>query len=101
LLRERKKRSHVIEGQLIAVSNLDEVIRICREAESREAAKEALQKMSVAASVASTGFGRGRLRGAGTARIGRTYEYYMTEAQAEAVVRMQLGQLAQAGARRS
>lgn len=93
LLREAKKRSHVIEGQLIAVSNLDEVIRICREAESREAAKEALQKMSVAAALLQRALGEANFE-ALVREIGRTSEYYMTEAQAEAVVRMQLGQLA-------
>src|SRR5262249_13077094 len=38
LLREAKRRSHILEGQLIAVSSLDEVIRVCREAPSREEA---------------------------------------------------------------
>ena len=35
LLREAKRRGHVLEGQLIAISSLDEVIRICRERRSR------------------------------------------------------------------
>src|SRR5207253_985243 len=35
LLREAKRRSHVLEGQLIAISSLDEVIRICRSSSSR------------------------------------------------------------------
>src|SRR5262249_54762627 len=30
LLREAKRRAHVLEGQLIAISSLDEIIRICR-----------------------------------------------------------------------
>ncbi|MFO0842854.1 MAG: DNA gyrase subunit A [Gemmataceae bacterium] len=38
-LREAKRRSHVLEGQLIAISSLDEVIRVCREAASRDDAK--------------------------------------------------------------
>src|SRR5207249_1475778 len=29
-LREAKKRSHILEGQLIAIASLDEVIQICR-----------------------------------------------------------------------
>jgi DNA gyrase subunit A len=93
LLREAKKRSHVIEGQLIAVSNLDEVIRICREAESREEAKLALQRMTVAAALLQRALGEVNFE-ALVREIGRSDEYYMTEAQAEAVVRMQLGQLA-------
>jgi DNA gyrase subunit A len=93
LLREAKKRSHVIEGQLIAVSSLDEVIRLCREAESREAAKEGLQRMGVAAAVLRRALGEDHYA-ALVREIGEAPEYFMTEAQAEAVVRMQLGQLA-------
>ncbi len=93
LLREAKKRSHVIEGQLIAVSSLDEVIRACREAESREAAKESLQKMGVAAAVLKRALGDDHYT-ALVREIGEAPEYHMTEAQADAVVRMQLGQLA-------
>ena len=51
LMREAKKRGHVLEGQLIAISSLDEVIRICREAPSREEAKHTLQGMPVSAAV--------------------------------------------------
>jgi DNA gyrase subunit A len=93
LSREAKRRSHVIEGQLIAVSNLDEVIRICREAESREAAKEQLQRMTVASALLQRALGDANFE-ALVREIGRSAEYFMTEAQAEAVVRMQLGQLA-------
>src|SRR6516225_2904316 len=35
LLREAKRRTHVLEGQLIAISSLDEVIAICRQSPSR------------------------------------------------------------------
>ena len=35
LLREAKRRGHILEGQLIAISSLDEVIQICRTASSR------------------------------------------------------------------
>ena len=41
LLREAKRRGHVLEGQLIAISSLDEVIRICRTSPSRAEAKVA------------------------------------------------------------
>src|SRR5262249_43427234 len=93
LLREAKKRSHVLEGQLIAVSSLDEVIRICREAASRDEAKLGLQKSAVAAGVLQRARGEANYRALGR-EIGEQAEYHMTEAQSEAVVRMQLGQLA-------
>src|SRR5207302_7264044 len=49
LLREAKRRSHILEGQLIAISSMDEVIRVCREAGSRDEAKTRLQQLPVAA----------------------------------------------------
>src|SRR5205085_776223 len=45
LLREAKRRGHVLEGQLIAISSLDEVIRICRGSPNRTEAKAQLQAM--------------------------------------------------------
>jgi DNA gyrase subunit A len=92
-LREAKKRSHVLEGQLIAVSSLDEVIRTCREAPSREEAKVRLQHMPVAAAVLGRALGEDNFA-ALQQELGVLEVYRMTEAQAEAVVRMQLGQLA-------
>ena len=44
LLREAKRRGHVLEGQLIAISSLDEVIRICRDSPSRAEAKRRLSE---------------------------------------------------------
>jgi DNA gyrase subunit A len=92
-LREALRRSHVLEGQLIAVSSLDEVIQVCRQAASREDAKVQLQAMSVAAAVLSRALGEENFQ-ALQREIGALEVYHMTEAQSEAVVRMQLGQLA-------
>jgi DNA gyrase subunit A len=93
LLREAKRRAHVLEGQLIAISSLDEVIQICRSSASRALAKERLQGLEVAAAVLERALGEDNF--AALAReIGRHPSYHMTEAQAEAVVRLQLGQLA-------
>jgi DNA gyrase subunit A len=93
LAREAKRRGHVLEGQLIAISSLDEVIRICREAPSREEAKRSLQGLPVSAAVLGRALGEEHFA-ALQREIGVQTEYRMTEAQAEAVVRMQLGQLA-------
>jgi DNA gyrase subunit A len=93
LLREAKKRAHVLEGQLIAISSLDEVIQICRTSPSRAESKIRLQKFEVAAAVLERALGAAHFA-ALTKEIGVHASYQMTEAQAEAVVRMQLGQLA-------
>jgi DNA gyrase subunit A len=93
LLREAKRRGHVLEGQLIAISSLDEVIQICRSAPSRAAAKDRLAAMDVAAAVMERALGAEHFA-ALRRELGDHPAYRMTEAQAEAIVRMQLGQLA-------
>jgi len=93
LLREAKRRGHVLEGQLIAISSLDEVINICRHAPSRAEAKERLQKMEVASAVLERALGSEAFV-ALQRELGTLATYRMTEAQADAVVRLQLGQLA-------
>jgi DNA gyrase subunit A len=93
LLREAKKRAHVLEGQLIAISSLDEVIAICRGSPSRSAAKDRLKDLAVAAAVLERALGSAHFA-ALTREIGVHEAYHMTEAQADAVVRLQLGQLA-------
>src|SRR5262249_27598886 len=93
LLREAKRGGHVLEGQLIAISSLDEVIRICRASPNRNEAKERLQDLAVAASVLERALGAEPFA-ALQRELGALDSYRMTEAQAEAVVRLQLGQLA-------
>jgi DNA gyrase subunit A len=93
LLREAKRRSHILEGQLIAISSLDEVIRICRAAPSRAEAKNQLIRMEVSAALMERALGAEHFA-ALAKEIGHQPSYFMTEAQAEAVVRLQLGQLA-------
>jgi DNA gyrase subunit A len=93
LLREAKRRAHILEGQLIAISSLDEVIAICRSSPSRTQAKERLQNLEVAASLLDRALGHENFA-ALQSELGVSASYRMTEAQAEAVVRLQLGQLA-------
>jgi DNA gyrase subunit A len=92
-LREAKRRAHILEGQLIAISSLDEVIHICRSSPSRAEAKERLQSLEVAAAVLGRALGEAHFA-ALQREIGVHESYRMSEAQAEAVVRLQLGQLA-------
>jgi DNA gyrase subunit A len=93
LLREAKRRGHVLEGQLIAVSSLDEVIDICRSSPSRAEAKERLQRLEVAAAVMKRALGDEPFA-ALQRELGTVDVYRMTEAQADAVVNLRLGQLA-------
>jgi DNA gyrase subunit A len=93
LLREAKRKSHILEGQLIAMSSLDEVIRIVRAAPSRADAKIHLQGLEVSAALMTRALGEAHFQTL-QREIGVATSYRMTEAQAEAVVRLQLGQLA-------
>lgn len=93
LLREAKRRGHFLEGQLIAFSSIEEIIRICRAAPDRSDAKRQLMTMTVAASVLNRALGDEAFK-ALQREIGVSDEYNMTEQQAEAIVRLQIGQLA-------
>lgn len=93
LLREAKRRAHILEGQLIAISSLDEVIAICRSSPSRAEAKVRLENHEVSAALLERALGKDNFV-ALQRELGESASYHMTEAQAEAVVRMQLGQLA-------
>ncbi|MBY0456509.1 MAG: DNA gyrase subunit A, partial [Gemmataceae bacterium] len=93
LLREAKRRGHVLEGQLIAIADIENVIQICRTAPNRTEAKNRLQGLVVPASLMERAIGEAAFS-ALQRELGTVTEYRMTEAQAEAVVRLQLGQLA-------
>ncbi|MCY2939161.1 MAG: DNA gyrase subunit A [Planctomycetota bacterium] len=93
LLRKAKERCHVLEGQLIAISSLDEVIAICRASPSRQEAKARLTSMAVSAAVLERALGSQGFE-ALQRELGALPEYRMTDNQADAVVRLQLGQLA-------
>lgn len=93
LLREAKRRAHILEGQLIAIASMDEVIAICRAAPSRAEAKVRLTNLGVSAAVMERALGADGFQ-ALVRDFGAKDEYKMSEDQAEAVVRMQLGQLA-------
>jgi DNA gyrase subunit A len=93
MLREAKRRAHVLEGQLIAISSLDEVIAICRSSPSRAEAKNRLMGLAVSAAVLQRAIGDEAFA-ALQEELGTLTEYRMTEAQSEAVVNLRLGQLA-------
>ena len=70
LLREAKRRRHVLEGQLIAISSLDEVIRICRASPNRAEAKAAAARHGGAPRAAGAGARRRGTSPPCSARLG-------------------------------
>lgn len=93
LLRQAKHRAHILEGQLIAIASIDEVIKICRAAPSRAEAKNRLVALEVSAAVMERALGQDHFASL-IKEVGQKASFSMTEEQAEAVVRLQLGQLA-------
>ncbi len=104
LLREAKRRGHILEGQLIAISSLDEVIRIIRGAPSRADAKVQLLLMVVSGTLMRRAIGDVAFEMIVT-ELRRDAEqkglagfdpenHRLTDAQADAILRLQLGQLA-------
>jgi DNA gyrase subunit A len=93
LLSEARKRKHTVEGLLIAQSEIDRVIATVRNAPSRADARVALQEIEVPAELVARALGeagfRDFLEEKGTAEV-----YRLSSNQAEAIVSMQLGSLA-------
>jgi DNA gyrase subunit A len=92
-LAEARKRKHSVEGLLIAQLNIDQVIETIRRSESRAAARERLQTISVPAELIARALGEEGYR-AFTLERGPAEAYGLSAMQAEAIVAMQLGSLA-------
>jgi DNA gyrase subunit A len=93
LLAEARKRKHTVEGLLIAQAQIDLVIATIRAAASRAAAKEALQKIEIAAELIARALGETGFRDFQVEK-GVAAVYNLSANQTEAIVSMQLGSLA-------
>jgi DNA gyrase subunit A len=93
LLAEARKRKHTVEGLLIAQAQIDLVIATIRAAASRAAAKEALQKIEIAAELIARALGETGFRDFQVEK-GVAALYSLSANQSEAIVSMQLGSLA-------
>ena len=93
LLSEARKRKHTVEGLLIAQIDIDQIIQTIRRSPSRAEAKGRLQAIAVPAEMVARalgddGFSEFQLE------QGVRPEYHLSVNQAEAIVSMQLGSLA-------
>lgn len=92
LLSKARKRKHTVEGLLLALANIDEIIRIIRASRTQAEAKVGLMGVACPAAMmeralGETGFAEfQRERGVAS-------EYSLTAVQADAILRMTLGQL--------
>jgi DNA gyrase subunit A len=92
LLIKARRRKHVVEGQLLALANIDEMIRIIRGSKTQADAKQQLMGVSCPAALMQEALGQD-----GFALFeqehGSNDVYTLTAVQADAILKMTLGQL--------
>jgi DNA gyrase subunit A len=92
LLAKARRRKHTVEGLLLALANIDEIIRIIRASRTQAEAKVGLMGVEAPASMMARALGE-----AGFAEFqrerGTADAYRLTAVQADAILRMTLGQL--------
>ncbi|MFP6602730.1 MAG: DNA gyrase subunit A [Pirellulaceae bacterium] len=92
LLIKARRRKHVVEGQLLALANIDEIIRIIRGSKTQADAKQQLMGVPCPAALMQEALGQD-----GFALFeqehGSSDVYTLTAVQADAILKMTLGQL--------
>jgi len=92
LLAKARQRKHTVEGLLLALADIDEIIRIIRKSSTQAEAKTSLMGVECPASMLAralgdTGFEQFKME------RGESDVYHLTSVQADAILRMTLGQL--------
>jgi DNA gyrase subunit A len=92
LLARARKRKHTVEGLLLALADIDQIIRIIRSSKTQPEAKERLMGVEVPASMMERALGDSGFvefqRDRGVADV-----YSLTSVQTDAILAMRLGQL--------
>jgi len=92
LLAKSKNRKHTLEGLLVALANIDEVIKIIRSSKSQAEAKERLTQIKTAAALLERALGAEGFAIMQEER-GVAEVYGLSPVQADAILRLTLGQL--------
>jgi len=92
LLNKARRRKHTVEGLLLALANIDEIIRIIRASRTLAEAKVGLMGVAAPASMMERALGTEGFRVFQDER-GQADTYTLTAVQADAILRMTLGQL--------
>jgi len=92
LLAKARQRKHVVEGLLLAHANIDEVIRVIRSSATTVEAKERLMQIRCPSALIERALGETGFA-AFQADRGAAEDYTLTVVQADAILRMTLGQL--------
>ncbi len=92
LLARARKRKHTVEGLLLALADIDEIIRIIRSSRTQAEAKERLMGVQVAASMMERALGDRGFKEFQLDR-GESDTYSLSSVQTDAILAMRLGQL--------
>ena len=92
LLARARKQKHTVEGLLLALADIDEIIKIIRSSKSQEEAKKSLMGIECPASMLQRALGEEGF-GVFQEERGEADVYYLTAVQADAILKMTLGQL--------
>lgn len=92
LLAKARRRKHTIEGLLLALANIDEIIRIIRASKTQAEAKTQLMGVECPSAMMERALGDHGFELFKMER-GESDVYYLTAVQAEAILKMTLGQL--------
>lgn len=92
LLARARKRKHTVEGLLLALADIDQIIRIIRSSRTQAEAKERLMGVEVPASMMQRALGDSGFTEFQSDR-GVSDTYSLTSVQTDAILAMRLGQL--------
>ena len=92
LLARARKQKHTIEGLLLALADIDEIIRIIRASKTQAEAKVGLMGIECPASMMERALGEKGFKVFQDER-GEAANYNLTSVQADAILKMTLGQL--------
>ncbi len=92
LLTKARQRKHTVEGLLVALANIEEVIRVIRSSPSQAEAKARLAQVACPAAMLQRALGEEGFA-AIVAERGSLESYPLTPVQCDAILRMTLGQL--------
>ncbi|MEX2141798.1 MAG: DNA gyrase subunit A [Pirellulales bacterium] len=92
LLSKARQRKHTVEGLLLALADIDEVIRVIRSSKTQQEAKARLMGIEAAAALMQRALGDEGFAVFQSER-GVSDTYTLTPVQADAILRMTLGQL--------
>ncbi|RMG03651.1 MAG: DNA gyrase subunit A, partial [Planctomycetota bacterium] len=92
LLNKARDRKHTVEGLLLALADIDRVIRTIRESKTQAEAKERLMQIPCPSAMLHRALGDDGFSQF-TQEHGAAEEYFLSPVQVDAILRMSLGQL--------